>query len=85
MNLPIRLLIDRAGIVGQDGETHHGLFDIAIIRNIPNFMILAPSTGEELRDMILFASRYDRGPVAIRYPRGGVNPEGFSFEKYGRF
>ncbi len=85
MNLPIKLLIDRAGIVGQDGETHHGLFDIAIIRNIPNFMILAPSTGEELRDMILFATRYDRGPVAIRYPRGGVDPEGFSFEKYGRF
>ena len=85
MNLPIKLLIDRAGIVGQDGETHHGLFDIAIIRNIPNFMILAPSTGEELRDMIKFATRYDRGPVAIRYPRGGVNPEGFSFEKYGRF
>jgi 1-deoxy-D-xylulose-5-phosphate synthase len=85
MNLPIRLLIDRAGIVGQDGETHHGLFDIAIIRNIPNFMILAPSNGEELRDMIQFAARYDRGPIAIRYPRGGVNPEGFSFEKRGRF
>jgi 1-deoxy-D-xylulose-5-phosphate synthase len=85
MNLPIRLLVDRAGIVGQDGETHHGLFDIAILRNIPNFMILAPSSGEELRDMIYFAAGYDRGPVAIRYPRGGVNPEGFSFEKHGRF
>lgn len=85
MNLPIKLLIDRAGIVGQDGETHHGLFDIAIIRNIPNFMILAPSNGDELRDMIHFAARYDRGPVAIRYPRGGVSPEGFSFEKFGRF
>jgi 1-deoxy-D-xylulose-5-phosphate synthase len=85
MNMPIRLLIDRAGVVGQDGETHHGLFDIAIIRNIPNFMLLAPSTGEELRDMIYFAARHDEGPVAIRYPRGGVDSENFSFEEGTRF
>jgi len=73
MNLPVKLLVDRSGIVGDDGETHHGLFDIGIIRNIPNFCLLAPSNGTELRDMIHFASRYDGGPLAIRFPRGRVN------------
>lgn len=85
MNLPIKLLIDRAGIVGQDGETHHGLFDIAILRNIPNFLLLAPSSGEELRDMIFFTSRYDRGPVAIRYPRGDAESGNFSIDGYRQF
>lgn len=85
MNMPVRLLIDRAGAVGQDGETHHGLFDIAIIKNIPNFILLAPSSGEELRDMIYFAARHDEGPVAIRYPRGGAGAGDFSFEEGARF
>jgi 1-deoxy-D-xylulose-5-phosphate synthase len=70
MNLPVKLLIDRAGIVGEDGETHHGLYDIGIIKNIPNFIFLSPSNGRELRDMIYFAADYNKGPVAIRYPRG---------------
>jgi 1-deoxy-D-xylulose-5-phosphate synthase len=85
MNMPIKLLIDRAGAVGQDGETHHGLFDIAIIKNIPNFILLAPSTGDELRDMLYFAARYDAGPLAIRYPRGGIDTKDFSFEDGRRF
>lgn len=72
MNLPVKFLIDRAGIVGDDGETHHGVFDIAMFRNIPNFIFLAPSNGSELRDMIYFAWKYNSGPVAIRYPRGAV-------------
>ncbi|HQP47841.1 MAG TPA: 1-deoxy-D-xylulose-5-phosphate synthase [Spirochaetota bacterium] len=72
MKLPVRLLIDRAGIVGDDGETHHGLFDVSIIRNIPNFMFLAPSNGEELRDMLYFAAGYNEGPIAIRYSRGSI-------------
>ncbi len=72
MNLPVKLLIDRAGIVGDDGETHHGVFDIAMFRSIPNFIFLAPSNGAELRDMIYFAWKYNKGPVAIRYPRGAV-------------
>ncbi len=72
MNLPVKLLIDRSGLVGEDGETHHGLFDIALIRNIPNFVFLAPSSGEELRDMIKFAADYIDGPLAIRYPRGRI-------------
>jgi 1-deoxy-D-xylulose-5-phosphate synthase len=78
MNLPVTFLIDRAGIVGEDGETHHGLFDISMIRNIPYFHILAPSNGEELRDMIAYASSYGKGPVAIRYPRGGVPDQDLS-------
>ena len=72
MNLPVKILIDRAGIVGDDGETHHGVFDISMLRNVPNFVFLAPSNGSELRDMIYFAWKYDKGPVAIRYPRGAV-------------
>ncbi len=72
MNLPVKILIDRSGIVGDDGETHHGLFDIAIVRNIPNVIVLAPSSGEELRDMIKYAADYTEGPIAIRYPRGRI-------------
>ncbi len=85
MNLPVRLLVDRAGVVGQDGETHQGLFDIGIIKNIPNFILLAPSTGEELRDMIYFAARHDEGPVAIRYPRGGIDQVDFSYNEGKKF
>jgi 1-deoxy-D-xylulose-5-phosphate synthase len=70
MNLPVKLLVDRAGIVGEDGETHHGLYDIGIIKNIPNFIFLSPSNGRELRDMIYFAADYNKCPIAIRYPRG---------------
>ncbi len=71
MNLPVKLLVDRAGIVGDDGETHHGLFDISIIRTIPNFVLLSPTNGNELKDMIYYAANYSNGPIAIRYPRGG--------------
>ncbi len=75
MNLPVKFIIDRAGIVGDDGETHHGLFDISMIRNIPNFIFLAPYTGGELRDMIHFAANYNDGPIAIRFPRGIIPEE----------
>ncbi len=85
MDMPVRLLIDRAGIVGDDGETHHGLFDISMIRSIPNFVFLAPSSGRELRDMIYFAADYDKGPIAIRYPRGSVDVDSISFEEHSRF
>lgn len=70
MNVPVRLLIDRAGLVGDDGETHQGLFDIGIIRSIPHFVLLSPTDGNELKDMIHYAANYDKGPIAIRYPRG---------------
>lgn len=85
MNLPIKLLIDRAGIVGEDGETHHGVYDISIVKNIPNFMFLAPSNGMELRDMLYFAMGYNKGPLAIRYPRGSANSDGMDFDEFNDF
>ena len=69
-NLPVVFCIDRAGIVGKDGETHHGVFDLSYLSSIPNMMILAPKDGFELERMISFAADYDKGPIAIRYPRG---------------
>ena len=70
-NLHVVLCIDRAGIVGNDGATHHGLLDLAYLRPIPNMQICAPRTAEDLREMMILAEKMD-GPVAIRYPRGRV-------------
>ena len=85
MNLPVTFLVDRAGIVGEDGETHHGLFDLSYLRTIPNFMLLSPQNGEELRDMIVFAASWGKGPIAIRYPRGGVPEKTVSVAKHNQF
>ena len=68
-NLHVVLCIDRAGIVGNDGATHHGLLDLAYLRPIPNMQICAPMTGEDLKQMLILAEKLE-GPVAIRYPRG---------------
>jgi len=68
-NLPVVLAVDRAGIVGHDGPTHHGIFDISFLRHIPNIQILAPSDCEELKAMIRYAIGCNC-PVAVRYPRG---------------
>lgn len=62
--------IDRAGVVGEDGETHQGIYDISYLRHIPNMIILAPADYTEFRDMLAFAVNKAKGPVAIRYPRG---------------
>ena len=67
--LHVVLCIDRAGIVGNDGATHHGLFDLAYLRPIPNMTVGAPRTGEDLRQMMQLAVDFN-GPIAIRYPRG---------------
>ena len=67
--LPVVFCIDRAGIVGNDGATHHGLLDLAYLRPIPNMVIGAPMTAEDLQQMMVMAKDYD-GPIAIRYPRG---------------
>lgn len=67
--LPLVLAVDRAGIVGEDGETHQGLFDFACLRNMPNMVIMAPRNENELRHMLKTAFSYTQGPVAIRYPR----------------
>lgn len=74
--LPVVFAIDRAGLVGADGETHQGIFDISYLRSIPNMTVMAPKNGRELTDMLHFASQFP-GPVAIRYPRGAAY-QGFS-------
>lgn len=68
-NLHVVFAIDRAGLVGYDGETHHGIFDLSYLGSMPNMTILAPKNIWELSDMIKFAVDYD-GPIAVRYPRG---------------
>lgn len=68
-NLPILLAIDRAGIVGADGETHQGAFDLSFLRCIPNFIIMTPSDENECRQM-LYTGYLHNGPAAVRYPRG---------------
>ncbi len=69
-NLPVVFAIDRAGIVGEDGPTHHGAFDLCFLRHIPGMVIAAPKDTMELRDLLATALRHD-GPIALRYPRGG--------------
>lgn len=68
-NLPVIFALDRAGLVGSDGETHQGIFDISYLSSIPNMTIMAPKNRLELRDMMQFAVEY-HAPIAIRYPRG---------------
>jgi 1-deoxy-D-xylulose-5-phosphate synthase len=68
-NLNVTFAMDRAGIVGADGPTHHGLLDIAYFRGYPNIVLMAPKDEAEMRDMLLTAIEYD-GPAALRYPRG---------------
>ena len=68
-NLPVTLAIDRAGLVGSDGETHQGIFDLSFLSSIPNMTVLSPKNRWEMADMIRFAVDFP-GPVAVRYPRG---------------
>lgn len=73
-NLPVIMCVDRAGVVGADGETHQGTLDMAFFRLIPNLTIMAPKNFKELEDMLEFAVNLKK-PVVIRYPRGGENSE----------
>lgn len=68
-NLPVIFAIDRAGIVGEDGATHQGIFDISYMRHIPNILFMAPKDGDEMKAMLKYSLTYN-GPSAIRYPRG---------------
>ncbi|MBN2089927.1 1-deoxy-D-xylulose-5-phosphate synthase [candidate division KSB1 bacterium] len=68
--LPVIFAIDRAGLVGDDGPTHHGIFDLSFLRHIPNMVVMAPKDEQELQDMLWTATHYQAGPIAIRYPRG---------------
>ncbi|MBI5642510.1 MAG: 1-deoxy-D-xylulose-5-phosphate synthase [Deltaproteobacteria bacterium] len=77
-NLPVVIAMDRAGIVGQDGPTHHGLFDISFLRHIPNIILASPKDEDELRHLLYSAVNYGK-PTAVRYPRGsclGVDMSG---------
>ncbi len=68
--IPLVFALDRGGLVGEDGPTHHGSFDLSYLRMIPNLVVVAPKDENELRDMLWTAFQYRKGPVAIRYPRG---------------
>lgn len=70
LNLPVVLCLDRAGLVGEDGPTHHGVFDLAFFRTIPNMTISSPMNEHELRRLMYTAQLPDKGPFVIRYPRG---------------
>lgn len=67
--LPVIFAIDRAGLVGEDGPTHHGCFDLTYLREIPNLVLMVPRDESQLRDMLYTAVQYEKGPCAIRYPR----------------
>ncbi len=77
-DLPVRLCMDRGGLSGDDGPTHHGLFDIAYLRGIPGLVHMQPKDEDEFVDMLWTMAQYNKGPIAIRYPRGngpGVTPK----------
>ena len=75
-NLPVVFCLDRGGLVGEDGATHHGVYDLAYFRLVPNMIVAAPMNEEELRNMMYTAQLENHGPFSIRYPRGrGVMPE----------
>ncbi len=86
-NLPVVFAVDRAGLVGEDGPTHHGAFDLSFMRQIPNVVIMSPKDGNELRDMLSLATGWNGGPIIIRYPRCVIPDEqikqGFNDMKMG--
>uniref|UniRef100_A0A6S9AJH8 1-deoxy-D-xylulose-5-phosphate synthase n=1 Tax=Ditylum brightwellii TaxID=49249 RepID=A0A6S9AJH8_9STRA len=69
-NLPVRLILDRAGVVGNDGPTHHGCYDLAYLGCIPNLTIMAPADEIDLKNMVMTCAAFDDGPTVLRYPRG---------------
>ena len=71
-NIPVVFALDRAGLVGADGATHHGYFDISYLSLIPNFVVMAPSNEDELRHMLYTAILHESGPIAFRFPRGNA-------------
>ena len=68
-NLPVRFIVDRAGIVGEDGKTHNGLYDLSMFLTIPNYTVLVPGTSQELIEMLEFSKDFQSGPLVIRIPR----------------
>ncbi|MGV3615991.1 MAG: 1-deoxy-D-xylulose-5-phosphate synthase [Fimbriimonas sp.] len=85
--LPVRFFLDRAGLVGDDGPTHHGAFDLSFLGLIPNLTLLAPRDTTEMREMTRWVTEYDAGPTVVRYPRGSSDdrlPEIRSAIQYGK-
>ncbi len=76
--LPVVFALDRGGLVGDDGPTHHGTFDLSYLRHIPNMVVMAPKDERELKAMLKTALAYDKGPIALRYPRGSGPGTDFS-------
>ncbi len=76
--LPVAFCLDRAGLVGEDGPTHHGTFDIAYMRKVPGMTVLSPRDGRELALMTAFVAEHTAGPISLRYPRGPVAEESAS-------
>ncbi len=79
-NLHVVFCVDRAGVVGADGETHHGLYDIGYMSQMPNMSVLAPSSLDEFKAMLDYATNVHNGPICIRYPRGSVEFRCNNFE-----
>ena len=71
LGLHVVFAVDRAGLVGEDGETHHGIFDVGFLRQVPGMRLMCPASCLELSDMLTWAVKAANGPIAIRYPRGG--------------
>ena len=82
LNLHVVFAIDRAGLVGEDGETHHGVFDLGFLRQVPGMTVLCPASCQELQEMLRWAVEEGTGPIAIRYPRGGNRD--FSDSHFGK-
>lgn len=80
MNLPVRFVIDRAGVVGADGETHQGLFDLGYLCSLPNMNIFVPSNAQDLIDAMFFMESFHEGPIAIRFPKASEDKDNISFE-----
>ncbi len=94
MQLPVVLAVDRAGLVGEDGPTHHGVFDVGFLRQVPGMTILCPASHQELKAMLRWAVLKAKGPTAVRYPRGSQgayqdcaftgDPNGLCVHRQGR-
>ncbi|MBW9232734.1 1-deoxy-D-xylulose-5-phosphate synthase [Leptospira santarosai] len=81
MNLPVRFVIDRAGCVGPDGETHQGLFDLGYLLGLPNMDVFVPSNGQDMIDSLRWMETYDKAPIAIRFPKASVDLKTLDFYK----
>jgi 1-deoxy-D-xylulose-5-phosphate synthase len=81
MNLPVRIVIDRAGVVGPDGETHQGLSDIGYLLGLPNMDVIVPSNGQDIIDSLYLMEHYNKGPIAIRFPKDSVLISDLDFDE----